>query len=253
MEKAEELYKKALELNPIADYVFCNLGNVYLKKDQLKEAEEFYRKAIEVNPNYANAYYGLGILLEEDESRLKEAEELLRKGIELKTGDSAFYNSLGLILEKDKSRLLEKDKSRLKEAEKMYQKAIDLSPEGCYFNNLGLLYADQNDNEKALKFISQGVALNSECPSHLPALAHVYKKLGRSFEMQKTIDEAKNIIKKDDWYYLAMLESIQENKDEALKYLAKAIEEDPSSRFGAKFDNQFDWIRDDPRFQKIVE
>ncbi|MDQ3748293.1 MAG: tetratricopeptide repeat protein [Acidobacteriota bacterium] len=254
LKEAEEAYRKAIEIDPNYVHAYHNLGNLLAKdKDRLKEAEEAYRKATEIDPNYVNAYFGLGILLAEDESRLKEAEQAYRKAIELEPSDSGYYNNLGLILERDKSRLLEKDKSRLKEAEKMYQKAIDLSPEGCYFNNLGLLYADQNDNEKALKFIIEGVALDSECPNHLPALAHVYKKLGKSFEMQKTIEEAKNIIKKDDWYHLAMLESIQENKDEALKYLAKAIEEDPSSRFAAKFDNQFDWIRDDPRFQKIVE
>ncbi|HXH70043.1 MAG TPA: tetratricopeptide repeat protein [Pyrinomonadaceae bacterium] len=245
-DKNEENYRKAIELNPEAAENYFNLANLLTNnKSRLPEAEELLRKAIEINPNFADAYYNLGDLLDADETRFEEAEECFQKVIELNPKYSSAYNGLG--------NLFSKDKSRLAEAEKMLLKAISLSPTtGCFFNNLGMLYSEQNNNTQAFGYITKGIALDTECPNHLPSLAHVYKKLDKNLEMQKTIDEAKNIIKKDDWYHLAMLESIQENKDEALKYLAKAIEADPSSGFGAKFDIQFDWIRDDPRFQELI-
>ena len=57
---------------------------------------------------------------------------------------------------------------------------------------------------------------------------------------------------KDYSYNLACIESIAGNNDLAIQYLAKSAEENKLDRNWAWEDPDLEWIRDDPRFIKIV-
>lgn len=59
--EAEALYRKALSLQPYADYANA-LGLLQLEGGKVKEAEEAFRQALEINPNYAEALLNLGHL-----------------------------------------------------------------------------------------------------------------------------------------------------------------------------------------------
>jgi len=58
--RAEEMYKKALEINPENDLVYIEVGKSYLNERYYEKAEEMFRKALEINPENDWAYLEVG-------------------------------------------------------------------------------------------------------------------------------------------------------------------------------------------------
>ncbi|MDQ6785687.1 MAG: tetratricopeptide repeat protein [Acidobacteriota bacterium] len=246
LKEAEESYRKAIELNPNFASVYYNLGVVIAEdKSRYVEAEESYRKAIQLDPNHANAYHNLGNLLFKNTTRFKEAEESYRKAIELNPNFALAYGNLGL--------LLAKDESRLKEAEESYRKAIEL--DASYvdnYSNLGNLLYKQRKIEEAKKIFKTSVELDTSRILPNLGLAAIFKKQGNQKESEKYAGQVKTLIKEDDYYNLACLNSIIDKKNESFKYLKLAIEKNPNYKSMARTDPDFEWICDDDRFLEIV-
>jgi tetratricopeptide (TPR) repeat protein len=59
-DKAEPLFRKAMEINPNDVNAVNNLGAIYLNQNKYPQAIEVFKKAIAMNPNYVNAYSNLG-------------------------------------------------------------------------------------------------------------------------------------------------------------------------------------------------
>ena len=97
-----------------------------------------------------------------------------------------------------------------------------LLPGAIAHNNLGLLLADQA------------------------------RKAGDSDALQRHVDQVRALLAADDHYGRACVESVAGNTDQALDFLARAIEDDSSRKDWAKQDPDLAWIRDDPRFAEIV-
>ncbi len=57
--QAEELYKRAISLDPKFSEAFSNLGNVYLAEKKIPLAMASYQQAIDLNPDKAAYYYNL--------------------------------------------------------------------------------------------------------------------------------------------------------------------------------------------------
>jgi tetratricopeptide (TPR) repeat protein len=60
--RAEEMYHKALELDPALANALTNLGNVRFRRGFPEEAEVFYRRALAIDKEQPEAYYNLGFL-----------------------------------------------------------------------------------------------------------------------------------------------------------------------------------------------
>ena len=61
--KAEESYKKAIEVNPKYALAYYNLGLTYMKMNKDKGAADMFGLAIKNVPNYVDAHYNLGLVL----------------------------------------------------------------------------------------------------------------------------------------------------------------------------------------------
>ena len=69
-DQAEELYQRALRLDPSLAIAYTNLGNIRFRRDDEAGAEALYRRAIEVDPQQPEAHYNLGyVMLERGETR----------------------------------------------------------------------------------------------------------------------------------------------------------------------------------------
>ncbi len=62
-DQAQRSYMKLLELNPIDEMIFNNLGRVYLKKGNYFDAESCFNEALIINPNFYIAKKNLMKLL----------------------------------------------------------------------------------------------------------------------------------------------------------------------------------------------
>ncbi len=62
MDRAEQLYRRALEFDPWLTIAYTNLGNIRFRRQDPEGAESLYRKALEMDPRQPEAQYNLGYL-----------------------------------------------------------------------------------------------------------------------------------------------------------------------------------------------
>jgi tetratricopeptide (TPR) repeat protein len=68
-DQAEELYARAIRLDPSLAIAYTNLGNIRFRRGDEAAAETLYRRAIEVDPRQPEAHYNLGyVMLERGDS-----------------------------------------------------------------------------------------------------------------------------------------------------------------------------------------
>ena len=279
--EAEAEYRAAMALDPKLAQAHNNLG-LLLAKDatRVQEAEAEYRAAMALDPKGAGAHNNLGLLLADDATRVREAEAEYRAAMALDPKDAAAHNNLGLLLAKDATRareaeaeyraamaldpkdagahynlgaLLAQDAARAQEAEAEYRAAIEYDPNNTSTYLHIMILLRQNDRaEESLPFVEKWMQLDPQNFGPPLALASIHKKYGRLSESAKFAAQARALIKPDDWYNLACLESVCGNVDAAVAHLRRAAQSDEFDRDLAKRDPDFEWIREDARFKEIV-
>jgi len=80
--KAEDLFKKTLELKPDHAGATQNLGTICLDKMDYSKGEEYFLRSLEFDPNNANAYNNLGACCSY-QGRPEEAKQYYLKALEL--------------------------------------------------------------------------------------------------------------------------------------------------------------------------
>jgi tetratricopeptide (TPR) repeat protein len=108
--------------------------------------------------------YGLFLVAEK---KLKEAEGAFSEALELDSADVLAYTNFANLLDQQ---------GKKKEAEKFYLRAILLEPEnGRAHYNLGLLYKEWKDSDRAIKEFQKAVELDSADTDAKEALISIKK------------------------------------------------------------------------------
>lgn len=94
--EAEKEYRKALEGNPFDEKSECRLGDIALRRSNLKSAEEHYKRALGMQPNDADANLGLAKILM-SMRQPEEAEPHLEHAAELEPFNPATHYRLGVL------------------------------------------------------------------------------------------------------------------------------------------------------------
>lgn len=81
-EKAEQMFKKVIEIDPTNYRAQYNLGIVHFNLERHEKAKECYEKAIELKPDYYHCIYNLGLIYER-EGDLKEALKYYEKALDI--------------------------------------------------------------------------------------------------------------------------------------------------------------------------
>lgn len=279
--EAEQYYRKLIEINPDYALAHYNLGVLLARNESThEEAEKCYRRAIELDPEYADAYHSLGLLLANYPSRFSEAADLYKQAIKINPNHANAHNNLGAIFFRDKSLqpqaeqcyrtaikidpnlsvaygnlgvLLAGDETRLDEAEECYRKAIELAPhDGFAYFHLIFLMRYRKGNLAALEICEQALSNDVKDIDIFLFLAAFYKSSGDRETSVLYADEAQKLMKDDDWFALACLYSILDEKDEALKYLELAVKKDSLTKESAKTHFFLEEIRNEPKFIELV-
>lgn len=98
MSEAEELYRKAIELDPWLAIAYTNLGNIRFRKGDEAEAEQQYRRALAIDPKQPEAQYNLGYLMLE-RGKAAEAIPYFLGAIEADAGFADAYFNLAMAYE----------------------------------------------------------------------------------------------------------------------------------------------------------
>lgn len=120
--KAEEMYQKALELDPALANALTNLGNVRFRRGFPDEAEAYYKRALAIDADQPEAYYNLGFLYYER----GDAAQAVRCFEHAVQSDPAFADAhfnLAMALEEVNDR---------QAAKKHWQIYLQLEPQGAW-------------------------------------------------------------------------------------------------------------------------
>lgn len=122
------------------------------------------------------------------------------------------------------------------------------------YNNWGAALLNLGRNEEAIEKLQKAVEINPKYGGAYSNWGVALVKLGRNKEaiekFQKAVEINPNF--SEAYVVLAMLNTILNQKDEAIKNLKKAIELDPKNKEKAKTDKDFDNLRNDPEFKKLI-
>ena len=113
-EQAEELYRRALAIDPGLAHVHHNLGNLLRVRGRNADALPHFEEAIRLKPNYADAHVNRGIALTALD-RLDEAEKSYRRALHIQPGSMAAVQGLGVLLNR---------RGKPKEAETLLSRAL---------------------------------------------------------------------------------------------------------------------------------
>ena len=151
LKEAEEVVRKAIQIDPDFAIAHNNLGCILKESGDLRNAENSIIKAIQLQPNLFEAYSNLANTLS-DLGRLKEADSLMRKSIKLRPDFAEAHLNLGAILA---------DLGEFKEAESCILKSLELKPNlsRAYFALSRFKYFDKNNILKE-KLFSESILSN---------------------------------------------------------------------------------------------
>jgi tetratricopeptide (TPR) repeat protein len=139
-EKAIEIAKQIVEMNPGDPDSLFNLGLMYTKQKKYNEAIETYKKIIEIRPNSEFAYANLGqIYIELDQ--WNKVIDIFAKYVDLVPDNADAWHTIGVSYMKLKKFGLALDP---------LLKAIELRPDfGVAYFNLAITYLNLKDNASA--------------------------------------------------------------------------------------------------------
>jgi len=133
------------------DEALCNIGECYEKLRDWTQARQYYRKALELNPEMDEAWFGQGVLLQEQE-RPYEALHFFRKAVELYGESGEYWAALGAA---------ENQVGNIVSALEAYEKATEVAPDDAtgWVSWSAILY-EQGHYEEATDLLQHAVDLH---------------------------------------------------------------------------------------------
>jgi tetratricopeptide (TPR) repeat protein/predicted HTH domain antitoxin len=274
-------YNKALSFKPDYHYTWNNWGNALWKVGHYNEALTNYDKALEFKADFYYAWNNRGIVLG-TLGRLDEALISFGTAIKIQPDFHGAWYNRGITL---------KNLGRLDETLISYEKALEIQPDfyqawnnrGSLLFNLGRLEEALTNFNNVLKIkpdfyeawynrgntlgklrrLDEAIASYDKALEFNPGFYEAWKsrgmallKLNRFEEALRSFDKATEF-KPDDhfiWYMKASWYAFQGNVKQAIENLQQAINLNPDQyREKAKTDSKFDSLREDERFQALIQ
>jgi protein O-mannosyl-transferase len=145
LQRAEEHYRAAIQLDPGSAQAYYNYGVLLVGAEKYQPAQDAFRKAIEINPYYADAHNNLGYLLERNGLSSEAATEY-QKAIDNKPTDRQAHFNLGRVLVNQR-----RYREGISELEKTIEPEDERTPR--YLYALGAAFARSGDRQNALRYI----------------------------------------------------------------------------------------------------
>jgi Tfp pilus assembly protein PilF len=179
LDKAFELCKKALAMEPDFAEAHLLLGKIYQTSKVPYLAEKEFKLAIKFLPAFVEPYAHLGHLYVFTQ-RLDSAFYYYTKAVSLRTSDPHVYNNLGNIYSKQKN---------WEKAFASYRKALELDHDFAEPHyGLGIVYLEQHEIDQALSQFKKACEIRPDFALAHYHLAYLYAQKG---EKDKAEEELK--------------------------------------------------------------
>ena len=244
-EKALECFEKALEIHPSFGAAWENKGKALINLGRNEKALECLNKAIEYEPENWSAWDNKGRAL----FNLKKYGEAIKcfdkvLGVNSRYVEALKFKALAL------SRL-----GKFDEAIECYDSLIKIDPENKDFlMGKGLVLYETKRFEEAIGCFDKVLETNHRDTDALISKGLALSGIGKYKEAVECCDKVLETEPnhKVAWYNKACFESKSGNTDEAILCLEKAKELDKMFVEIAKIEKDFDNIKTDERFQKLL-
>lgn len=166
----EELYLRALRLQPALARVRVNYGRFLETQNRLEEAIEEYRQALEEEPWLEEASYNLGTAYLRT-GRLGPAETMLENAVRLDPDYIEALGNLGLLLASS---------GRENEARRYFEQAVEADPvHPVALGNLGTFHLNTGSLDQAVALLERSIQSDPRYVDGLVNLAIAYFHQGR--------------------------------------------------------------------------
>jgi len=246
--KAMATAKKALELDDTLAEAHTTLAMAIWYYDfDFAQANREFQRAIELNPNYATAHQQYGNNTLSALGRFDDAIAEGKRAVELDPLSLVINSDLGVNYFYAR---------RYDEAIAQLRKTLELDP-GYYFAYLmlGQALETKGARDAAIVEYQKARVLNDD-PSALGLIAHAHGFSGNQGEVQKILDQLKDLSKQRyvAAYSFALVYLGLGDKEEALRWLEKSYQDRAGADVGwIRVDSLLDPLRGDPRFEALAE
>jgi predicted TPR repeat methyltransferase len=136
-----ESFETAINIDPNNAEAYNGIGTVLNEKGELDAAIDSYKQALKIKPDYADACFNMGNALKA-RGDLDAAIDSYKQALKIKPDFSAAYNNIGNTL---------KDQDKLEEAIEAYHKALAIKPDFAEaYYNVGLALMYKGDTDEAI-------------------------------------------------------------------------------------------------------
>ncbi|MBE9099313.1 tetratricopeptide repeat protein [filamentous cyanobacterium LEGE 07170] len=245
-EEAIANYDKAIEINPNDHLAWTARGIALSALGRKEEAIANYDKAIEIDPDFHYAWNNRGITLA-DLGRKEEAIDSCDKALELKPDDHLTWIIRGIMLT---------NLDRKEEAIASYDKSLEIKPDNyTAWSYRGTVLADLGRPEEAIASYDKALEIKRDEATTWVVRGFALERLARYEDAIESYNKSLSLNPEfhQGVYSKACCYALWSKVDEAIEMLQKAIEIDANYREQAKTDTDFDGIREDAQFRRLVE
>lgn len=241
--KVKEAALKALALDEHDAEAHSYLGETkrILDRDLPGEEQEL-KRALEIDPNSAPAHLFMA-LLKSAQGELEVGVKEIQKAEKLDPLAPVMGSfAVGIYLAAN----------HIEDAINAGERMLQIDPNYVYVNPaLATAYREKGDFEKAVALYEK-----AQETTHFPSvgLAITYAKMGRRDDARRILDQL--IQKSREQYFaadsIAAVYAALDQKDEAFRWMARAVEEHSAAAASLAFYPEFRGLRSDPRFTDLV-
>jgi tetratricopeptide (TPR) repeat protein len=180
--RAEEVLKKAIDVEPARLKAYEQLGRLYADQKRLDDAIEQFRRIVERHPESTSAHTMLGILFEA-QRRLPEAQQHYQKAVAFDSRAAVAANNLAwLYVSKNQN---------LDEALRLAQSALQQRPDDARVNDtLGWVYYRMRLTAPAIRHLEASVQKDPSDPGAHYHLGMAYAQAGGVENAKKELQKA---------------------------------------------------------------
>lgn len=245
-DEAIQDYEEAIKLRPQDPRPYNNIGIALSNMEKYKESIKYYDLAITKDRNFYSAYVNKAISL----YRMKKIEDslsILYDVLRLKEDLIIAFHTIGRILYEE---------SRYQEAEEQMSKALKIfQKDPLIMEVLALSFYWQRKWKETLDIQNRLVEIKPEDVITLINRSTTFIKLGR---YEEALMDCESVLKQDGnnapaYYNKACVMALTTKTNDAMDLLRKAISLDKTKKEEAIKDSDFDKIRNEPEFKKLIE
>ncbi|TRU59710.1 MAG: tetratricopeptide repeat protein [Microcystis aeruginosa Ma_QC_C_20070823_S13] len=245
LEEAIASWDRALEFKPDDPEAWNNRGNALANLGRLAEAIASFDRALEIKPDDHDAWNYRGFALA-DLGRFEQAIASSDRALEIKPDKHEAWNNRGNALY---------NLGRLEEAIASWDRALEFKPDDPEaWNNRGNALANLGRFEQAIASYDRALEFKPDYPDTWDNRGYVLTCMGRYKDALESCDRAIKINPNyaNAYYNKAVCYGLQNNVELAIENLQRAINLDVKYQDMAKTDQDFEQIRGDERFQRLL-